>query len=97
MTIVVESPAPTRVMLRRHYFPHWRLRNFHWQAVPILPDRTEGLVTFAAPAGRSVFRLEQGTAPYEAAGRTTSLVAFILLTMMTLAVARTRGPTPARP
>jgi hypothetical protein len=97
MTIVVESPAPTRVMLRRHYFPHWRLRNSHWQAVPISPERTEGLVTFAAPAGRSVFRLEQGTAPYEAAGRTTSLVAFILLTMMALAVARTRGPTPARP
>ena len=96
MTVAVDSPAPTLVILRRYYFPHWRLRNSYGQAVPISRGKTGGLVTFSAPAGNSVFRLEPGTAPFESAGRTTSLIALILLTIMTFAAA-VRTSRHARP
>lgn len=79
MTVGVDSPAPTRIVVRRYYFPHWRLTDAKGRQVPVGPDPRERVVTFHAPAGKSIFRLELGTAPNEILGRIISLIALALL------------------
>src|SRR6185437_15937260 len=75
MVVRVDGRTPTTVSLHRFYFPHWRIRNDRGDIVPSWPDPRRKVVTFNAPAGRSVFRLELGIAPNEALARIASLIA----------------------
>ena len=79
MKIAVDAPMPVRVKLRRFYFPHWRLTDANQRGVPIQPEPKQRVVTFDAPAGRSTFRLEPRTAPYERLGGWISLASLMLL------------------
>lgn len=100
ITVVVISPTPTRVNLRRFYFPHWRLHDGSGRLVPIIADPHDKVVSFLAPAGRSSFQLAVGTAPYEMLGRIVSLIALIALGGIALRVRRqpkSSAPTPANP
>lgn len=90
LTVEVDSPAPTRLTLRRSYFPHWQLHNARGKAEPIAPDPHMKVVSFAVPAGRSRFRLEVGQAPYERAGK---LITWASIFLLVLAVAAPRRRT----
>jgi hypothetical protein len=79
MKIAVDAPVPVRVKLRRFYFPHWRLTDANDRSVPIQLEPKQRVVTFDAPPGRSTFRLEPGTAPYERLGGWISLASLLLL------------------
>src|SRR5207244_490668 len=79
MTVLVDSPAPTKVTLPRFYFPHWQLRDGLGRVIPIAPTPAGRLVSFHAPAGRASFRLSLGRAPYERTGEIMSLIALLLL------------------
>ena len=79
MTMSLDTPAPTSILLRRFYFPHWQLKDEKGRRVEIVEDSSRRVISFRAPAGRSVFRLETGTAPYERLGRILSLVALLLV------------------
>jgi hypothetical protein len=82
MIVRVASPAPTMISLHRFYFPHWQVRDGEGRIVPIEPHPNEKVVTFSAPAGRSIFRLEPGTAPYERLARIISLIATLACATM---------------
>jgi hypothetical protein len=82
MVVRVDSPMPTTVSLHRFYFPHWRLRDSTGLVVPIGPDPRQKVVTFRAPAGLSTFRLQLGTAPYEALAQIASLIAALVCGLM---------------
>ncbi len=96
LAVKVDSPAPTRLTLRRSYFPHWQLHDGRGQVVPITPERRMRVVTFVVPAGASSFRLKVGPAPYERAGELITLAATACL-MLTLATLRMRNGPKLRP
>ena len=77
--VSLDSPAPTSVLLRRFYFPHWELRDGNGRRIGIVEDASRHVISFRAPAGKSVFRLETGTAPNERLGRIFSLIALLLV------------------
>lgn len=79
MTVVVQSPAATAIVLPRFYFPHWDVRDAGGQAIMVRATNPGRLVAFEAPAGQSTFRLSPGRAPFERAGAFASLVALLLL------------------
>ena len=81
LIVDVDSPAPTRLILRRSYFPHWQLHNAKGEAVPIVPEPRMKVVSFTVPAGRSRFTLEVGQAPYERAGELITWAAIFLLVL----------------
>ncbi len=82
MRIDVDTPTPTGISLARFYFPHWRLVDANGRRVRIDPDPATRVVTFQAPAGRSMFRLELAAAPYEIAARAVSLIALLALALV---------------
>lgn len=82
MIVAVESTQPTRINLRRFYFPNWQLQDATGRQVPILAAPDYKTVSFQAPAGRSIFRLQLGAAPYEILGRRISLFALVLLSII---------------
>jgi hypothetical protein len=82
MIVRVASPQPTVISLHRFYFPNWQLRDGGGRIVPVERDPTQKIVTFRAPAGRSIFRLEPGTAPYEVPARIISLIAILACAAM---------------
>jgi len=73
LAVWVDTPRSTEIRLRRFYFPHWSLRDGHERQVAFGPDPRDKVVTFVAPAGRSIFRLEPGTAPGERLAEAISL------------------------
>ena len=79
VAVAIESPTATVVKLRRHYFPHWHIRDAHGRDLQISPDRREQIVTFVAPAGKSSLRLQHGSAPHEELGRAISVLALLVL------------------
>jgi len=88
MTLTVDSPAATQIAVRRYYFPHWRVRDGGGRVIPVAPDPKERVVTFAAPAGKSVARLELGMAPNELLGRIISLIGLALLAIAAVVTCR---------
>lgn len=90
MTVTVDSPEPTRVALRRLYFPHWRLYDSAGHGIPIAADPDRHVVSFRVPKGKSLVRLESGTAPYEVLGRALSLLALFAIAAMVAVNARFR-------
>ena len=96
MTLDVNSPLPTMLILRRYYFPRWRALDASGQSLPIKPVRGTRVVSFRAPEGHSVIRLTAGTVPYEALGRAVSVLALLSLTAFAAMSRRTRRPKLAR-
>ena len=91
MTVAVEADRPSRISLRRYYFPHWRVRDAAGQIHAVTPDPRERVVSFEAPAGRSVFTLEPGLAPNEMLGRIVSLMGLAILALATIWLRRRRA------
>lgn len=75
MQIDVDGTTPTTVVLRRFFFPAWRLDG----ATAIVPTDPLRLVSFVAPAGRHTYRLERGVSPAERWGWMLSGLALVLL------------------
>lgn len=84
MAITVESAAPTDVVLRRFFFPAWQLE----PGLPLAPSEPLRLVSFAAPAGRTVAWLERTALPVERWGWAVSGVSLLLLLATMLLSAR---------
>ncbi len=58
LAMSVEANAPARVVLRRFYYPFWRLETEHGGAGPALePYGADRLLSFTAPAGTMRLRL----------------------------------------
>ncbi len=90
MTLTIDGPAPTVIAVRRYYFPNWRVSAADGTTFPVVPEPREHIATFRAPAGKSVLRLEPGSAPNEILARTVSLVA-LALTALWAFVARRKA------
>ena len=75
MTATIDSGAPTNVVLRRFFFPGWQLDT----GLPLGPSESFRLVSFAAPAGRTVARLDRTALPIERWGWAISGVSLLLL------------------
>ena len=61
--------------LRRFFFPAWRLD----AGLPLAASEPLRLVSFTAPAGETVTRLDRGALPIERWGRAISGVSLLLL------------------
>jgi hypothetical protein len=75
MAIEVDGDAATEVVVRRFFFPAWRLE----PAAAVAPKPPFQLVSFTAAPGRHSFRLERGTLPAEQWGWAISAVSLLLL------------------
>ena len=96
MTIKVVSPSPTRLVLRRFYFPHWRAEGADGRPVALSPDPRDKVVTFRVPAGYSTIRLFHGAAPHQDQASLASLLALLAVAIMAV-LARLRPRPPYRP
>jgi hypothetical protein len=84
LRIEVEGDAPATVVLRRFFFPAWRLD----PALPIGAADPLKLVSFTAPAGSHVWRLERRSLPAEQWGWAISGLSLALLLAWAAAVWR---------
>jgi hypothetical protein len=75
MRIEIDAGAPTVVVLRRFFFPFWRLE----PALPVVSTDPLRLVSFTAPAGRHGYRLERMAVREEKIGWAISGLSFALL------------------
>lgn len=81
MRITIDSDQPTRVVLRRFYFPAWGLD----QPLPIVPTDPLRLVSFTAPEGHRTYRLQRHLLAAEERGWTISGLSLVLLLAWTTA------------
>jgi hypothetical protein len=84
MSVTIDSATPTSVVLRRFFFPAWQLDT----GVPLAPSEPLRLVSFAAPAGRTVARLDRTALPVEHWGWMISGASLLLLLALLLVRAR---------
>jgi 6-pyruvoyl-tetrahydropterin synthase-like protein len=75
LRIEVDSDQPTTVVLRRFYFPGWRLE----PALAIGATDRQKLLTFTAPPGRHVWQLTRQPLPAERWGLAISSLSLIVL------------------
>jgi hypothetical protein len=75
LVIDLDSQTPVTVVLRRFYFPAWRLD----PPLPLAATEPLRLLTFTAPAGRSSERLHRVALPAERWGWTVSAASLALL------------------
>jgi hypothetical protein len=75
LRVTVDSGVPTSVVLRRFFFPAWQLDT----GSPLGPSESLRLVSFTAPAGRTVARLHRSALPIECWGWAISGVSLVLL------------------
>jgi hypothetical protein len=75
LRIAVTANQPTTVTLRRFFFPAWRLD----AGLPLAASEPLRLVSFTAPAGETVARLDRGAPPIEHWGFAISGVSLLLL------------------
>jgi len=96
LRIEIDADAPTEVVVRRFYYPFWRLT----PALPVGPTETLRLVSFTGPPGHQVWRLERTAVAEEKAGWVVSglsLVVLLGLLVWDLRSARwPRAMTPSR-
>jgi hypothetical protein len=76
MRLEIKSRAPTHVVLRRFYFPAWKLEG---EPIALSPTKKRRLVFFTAPAGHAQLRLLRATLPEEWLGWVISGVSLALL------------------
>jgi hypothetical protein len=89
LAIEVDADAPTAVVLRRFYFPGWRLE----PSLALKPTEPLRLVSFDAPAGRSAFALTRTSVREEQLGWLVSALSVVLLVVWALIVRRRRHRT----
>ncbi|MFI5000490.1 MAG: 6-pyruvoyl-tetrahydropterin synthase-related protein [Reyranellales bacterium] len=75
MRIEIDNDTPTRVVLRRFYFPAWRADPL----VPLAATERLRLVAFAVPAGHTAFTLDRVSLWAERIGWSLSGQAFLML------------------
>jgi hypothetical protein len=75
LRVEIDADAPTAVVLRRFFFPFWRLD----PALPVVATDPLRLVSFTAPAGRHTYRLQRMAVREEKIGRTISGLSLALL------------------
>lgn len=75
MVIEVEADQPTRVTLRRFFFPAWRLD----PPLALVPTEATRLVSFTAGPGEHTYLLTLGALPAEQWGRAMSGASLVLL------------------
>jgi hypothetical protein len=90
MLVEIDSDVATDVVLRRFFFPSWRLD----PAASLMPSVPFRLLSFTAPPGRHTYHLERTVLPVEQWGWAISGVSMILLLA---AAARTSGARPGNP
>ena len=78
LRIAVTADQPTSVTLRRFFFPAWRLD----AGLPLAASEPLRLVSFTAPAGETVTRLDRGVTPIERWGLALSGVSLLLLLVL---------------
>jgi len=86
MQLRIESTQPTTVVLRRFFFPAWRLE----PELPLLASDPFKLVSFTAPAGKHAFRLVRHTLPVEMWGWWLSGLSLALLLVWSAAAVTAR-------
>jgi hypothetical protein len=92
MRLHVENTEPTTVVLRRFYFPAWRVEALpSHQAVAVLPTNPLRLVSFVAPAGNADFQLVRVMLPVERWGWWASGLSLVLLVGWVVASRRARS------
>jgi len=84
MRVEIAGDAPTTVVLRRFFFPFWRLD----PALPLAPTQPLQLVSFTAPAGHHSWHLERVTVPAEKKGWAISGLSLALLLAWALILRR---------
>jgi uncharacterized membrane protein len=89
MRVTVESAEPTTVVLRRFFFPAWRVDT----DVALAPTDSLRLVSLVVPAGRTEARLDRVSLSSERWGWTISGLSLLLLlaTMLISARSNARG------
>jgi hypothetical protein len=80
LRVTVDSGAPTSVVLRRFFFPAWKLD----AGFPLGPSEPLRLVSFTTPAGHTVARLDRAALPVERWGWVISGVSLLLLAGLTV-------------
>jgi hypothetical protein len=75
LRIEIDADAPTDVVVRRFYYPFWRLA----PALPVGPTETLRLVSFTGPPGHHVWRLERTAVAEEKAGWIVSGLSLLVL------------------
>jgi hypothetical protein len=87
MRIEVETDAPTVVVLRRFFFPAWRIDG----ELPLVATEPLRLVSFTAPPGRAEVTLRRVTLPVEQWGWALSGLSLALLLAWAAAARHRRG------
>lgn len=75
LRLAVAADRPTAVTLRRFFFPAWRLD----AGLPLAASEPLRLVSFTAPAGETVARLDRIVLPIERWGQAISAASLLLL------------------
>jgi hypothetical protein len=88
LRVEIEGDAPTDVVLRRFFFPAWRLD----PAVPLTAKPPLQLVSFAVAPGRHSYRLERTALPEEQWGWVISAASLVLLLVAARLTARSSSP-----
>ena len=83
--IEIDADVPTVVVLRRFFFPFWRLD----PPLPLVATDPLRLISFTAPAGRHVYRLQHAAVGAEKIGWAISGLSLVLL--LAWAAAAKRG------
>ncbi|SEO95280.1 6-pyruvoyl-tetrahydropterin synthase related domain membrane protein [Rhodospirillales bacterium URHD0017] len=79
LRLAVTADQPTTVTLRRFFFPAWRLDGRLEAGLPLAASEPLRLVSFTAPAGETVTRLDRGTLAIERWGQAISGLSLLLL------------------
>jgi hypothetical protein len=88
MRLTVESEALTTVVLRRFFFPAWQVDTGLDTGASLGPTEPLRLVSFQAPAGQTVARLDRVALPAERWGWAISGLSLLLLLAALLVSAR---------
>jgi hypothetical protein len=75
LSIEVDGDAPTTVVLRRFYYPFWRLE----PPLPVVATQPFQLVSFVAPPGRETYRLLRASVSMEKTGWAISSLSLVLV------------------
>jgi hypothetical protein len=73
--VEIDADVPTAVVLRRFYYPFWRLD----PALPVVATDPLRLVSFTVPAGRRTYHLQRVAVPQEELGWALSGLSLALL------------------
>ncbi len=84
LRIEVDAEGPTTVVLRRFYFPGWRLE----PALAVKPTEPLRLVSFEARAGHSAFNLTRTSVREEQLGLLVSSLSAVMLALWALVLRR---------